>query len=240
MMTMPAGLTAASGIDVVTHALEAYVSVMASDYTNPLAMEALRLCFKYLPESVAKGAEAKKAKEKMANASCLAGMAFANAFLGICHSMAHKLGAAFHLPHGIANALLIEEVIRYNATDKPFKMAGFAQYKYPDAKARYAKIADQLGFTKSADETPEQKVKDLRAKVKELIAEIGIKPTIADYGISEKEFLAKLPSMVVAAFDDQCTGANPRYPLMADLKEMYLRAYYGPEKYNEIKDTLNV
>lgn len=238
MMTMPAGLTAASGIDVMTHALEAYASVLASEYTNPLAMESMRLTFKYLPESVAKGSEAKKAKEKMANASCMAGMAFSNAFLGICHSMAHKLGAAFHLPHGVANALLIEEVVRFNATDKPFKMAGFAQYKYPDAKARYAKVADALGFT-NGNETNEEKVKKLRAKLRELIKTIGIKATISDYGISEEEFLAKLPQMVQDAFDDQCTGANPRYPLMAELREMYLRAYYGPEKYNEIKDTLN-
>lgn len=230
MMSMPAGLTAASGIDVLTHAIEAYVSILASDYTNPLAMEAMRLTFKYLPESVAKGSHAKKAKEKMANASCIAGMAFSNAFLGICHSMAHKLGAAFHLPHGVANALVLEEVIRFNATDKPFKMAGFSQYRYPNAKERYAKIADTLGFTKG-NETPEAKVKVLRAKINEFKAEIGIKSCIADYGISEADFLAKLDQMVEDAFNDQCTGANPRYPLMADLKEMYLRAYYGPAKY---------
>lgn len=230
MMSMPAGLTAASGIDVLTHAVEAYASILASDFTNPMAMEAMRLTFKYLPESVAKGAQAKKAKEKMANASCIAGMAFSNAFLGICHSMAHKLGAAFHLPHGVANALVLEEVIRFNATDKPFKMAGFSQYKYPNAKERYAKIADVLGFTKG-NETPEMKVKVLRGKINELKAAIGIKATIAEYGISEAEFLGKLDQMVEDAFDDQCTGANPRYPLMSELKEMYLRAYYGAEKY---------
>lgn len=230
MLSMPAGLTAASGIDVVTHAIEAFVSIMASEYTNPLALEATRLSFKYLPESVKGGATAIKAKEKMANASCMAGMAFSNAFLGICHSMAHKLGAAFHLPHGIANALLLDEVIRFNATDKPFKMAGFAQYKYPNAKERYAKLADYLRLTKG-DETPEVKTKLLRKAISELKAEIGIKPTIADYGITETEFLTKLDKMVEDAFDDQCTGANPRYPLMSELREMYLRAYYGAEKY---------
>ncbi|MCQ8211584.1 bifunctional acetaldehyde-CoA/alcohol dehydrogenase [Cetobacterium somerae] len=230
MLSMPAGLTAASGIDVVTHAIEAYVSIMASEFTNPLALEATRLTFKYLPESVKGGALAVKAKEKMANASCMAGMAFSNAFLGICHSMAHKLGAAFHLPHGVANALLLDEVIRFNATDRPFKMAGFAQYKYPHAKECYAKLADYLGFTKG-NETPEEKAKILRKKIAELKAEIGIKSTIAEYGISEQEFLSKLDQMVEDAFDDQCTGANPRYPLMSDLREMYLRAYYGPEKY---------
>lgn len=230
MLSMPAGLTAASGIDVMTHAVEAYASVVASDFTNPMALEAMRLTFKYLPESVEGGATAKKAKEKMANASCIAGMAFSNAFLGICHSMAHKLGAAFHLPHGTANALLLDEVIRFNATDKPTKMAGFAQYKYPNAKARYAKAADFLGLTKDG-QTDEEKTKELRASISELKTRIGIKATIADYGISENEFLSKLDEMVEAAFDDQCTGANPRYPLMAELKEMYLRAYYGAEKY---------
>lgn len=234
MLSMPAGLTAASGIDVVTHAVEAYVSIMASEFTNPMALEATRLCFKYLPESVKGGAHARKAKEKMANASCMAGMAFSNAFLGVCHSMAHKLGAAFHIPHGTANALLLDEVIRFNATDKPFKMAGFAQYKYPDAKVRYGKLADHLGFTKG-NETPEEKAKILRKKINELKAEIGIKPTIADYGISEREFLSKLDKMVEDAFDDQCTGANPRYPLMSELKEMYLRAYYGAEKYKKMQ-----
>ncbi|MGL5577935.1 MAG: iron-containing alcohol dehydrogenase, partial [Fusobacteriaceae bacterium] len=237
MMSMPAGLTAASGIDVLTHAVEAYGSILASDFTNPMAIEAMRLTFKYLPESVAKGSQAKKAKEKMANASCIAGMAFSNAFLGICHSMAHKLGAAFHLPHGIANALVLEEVIRFNATDKPFKMAGFSQYKYPNAKERYAKIADVLGFT-VGNETPEMKVKVLRTKINELKATIGIKATIAEYGISEMEFLGKLDQMVEDAFDDQCTGANPRYPLMSELKEMYLRAYYGAEKYVAMKENI--
>ncbi|MGL5051825.1 MAG: bifunctional acetaldehyde-CoA/alcohol dehydrogenase [Fusobacteriaceae bacterium] len=235
MMSMPAGLTASSGIDVLTHAIEAYVSILASDFTNPMALEAMRLTFKYLPESVAKGNKAKKAKEKMANASCIAGMAFANAFLGICHSMAHKLGAAFHLPHGTANALILEEVIRFNATDKPLKMAGFSQYKYPNAKERYAKIADSLGFTKM-NQTPEAKVKALRTKINEFKATIGIKATIAEYGISEQEFLEKLDQMVEDAFDDQCTGANPRYPMMSELKEMYLRAYYGADKYVKMQE----
>ncbi len=235
MLSMPAGLTAASGIDVMTHAVEAYASILASDFTNPLALEAMRLTLKYLPESVRDGAKAKKAKEKMANASCAAGMAFSNAFLGVCHSMAHKLGAAFHLPHGTANALLLDEVIRFNATDKPLKMAGFSQYKYPNAKSRYAKAADYLGLTKG-NETPEEKTKLLRAAIRNLKEEIGIKATIADYGISEKEFLGKLDQMVEDAFDDQCTGANPRYPLMKELKEMYLRAYYGVEKFNEISN----
>ncbi|OQY42261.1 MAG: bifunctional acetaldehyde-CoA/alcohol dehydrogenase [Fusobacteriia bacterium 4572_74] len=230
MLTMPASLTAASGYDVLTHALEAYASVLASDYTNPLALEAARLVFKYLPQSVEGGAKAIKAKEKMANASCMAGMAFSNAFLGICHSMAHKLGAAFHIPHGIANALLIEEVIRFNATDRPNKMAGFAQYKYPNAKARYAKVADFLDLCKG-NETNEEKVKLLRKACVELREAVGIKHTIADYGVSETEFLGKLDQLVEDAFDDQCTGANPRYPLMKELKEMYLRAYYGAEKY---------
>ncbi len=233
MLTMPASLTAASGIDVMTHALEAYASVVATDFTNPLALEAIRLTLKYLPESVEGGATAKKAKEKMANASCIAGMAFSNAFLGICHSMAHKLGAAFHLPHGVANALLLDEVIRFNATDRPTKMAGFAQYKYPNAKARYAKVADFLGLTKDS-QSLEEKCKVLRREVATLKERIGIKATIAEYGVSEKDFLSKLDQMVEDAFDDQCTGANPRYPLMSELKEMYLRAYYGAEKYKKL------
>ncbi len=233
MLTMPTSLTVASGIDSVTHAVEAYASIMASDFTNAMALEATRLCFKYLPESVKNGAAAVKAKEKMAHASCMAGMAFANAFLGVCHSMAHKLGAHFHIPHGIANALLLDEVIRYNATDKPPKMAGFAQYQYPDAKERYANMADYLKLTKGS-ETNEEKVKLLRKAFAELKAEIGIKATIADYGVHEEEFLAKLDVMVEEAFNDQCTGANPRYPLFEDLKTMYLRAYYGVEKYTQL------
>ncbi|RUA06571.1 MAG: bifunctional acetaldehyde-CoA/alcohol dehydrogenase [Fusobacteria bacterium] len=235
MLSMPAGLTAASGYDVLTHALEAYASVLASDYTNSLALESIRLVFKYLKESVDGGATAVKAKEKMANASCMAGMAFSNAFLGICHSMAHKLGAAFHIPHGTANALLLEEVIRFNATDKPNKMAGFSQYKYPNAKARYAKVADFLGLT-TGNETPEEKVKLLRKACVDLREAVGLKHTIADYGVTENDFLGKLDKMVEDAFDDQCTGANPRYPLMKELKEMYSRAYYGAENYESMKE----
>jgi acetaldehyde dehydrogenase/alcohol dehydrogenase len=232
MLSMPKGLTSASGIDVLTHAIEAYVSVLASEYTKPLSLEAIRLVFKYLPESYEKGAEAIKAKEKMANASCIAGMAFANAFLGICHSMAHKLGGTHHIPHGIANALLLNEVIKYNATDNPRKQAAFAQYKYPDAKYRYAAIADHLGL---GGTTIEEKIQKLVAKIEELKAKIGIPATIKEYGINEKEFLDSLDKMTEEAFDDQCTGANPRYPLMSELKELYLRAYYGAEEYEAKK-----
>lgn len=228
MLTMPRSLTIASGVDVLTHAVEAYASILASEFTNPLALEAIRLTFKYLPESANLGATAKKAKEKMANASCIAGMAFANAFLGICHSMAHKLGAAFHIPHGIANALLLNEVIKFNSSDAPLKMAGFAQYKYPNAKSRYAKIADFLGL---GGKTEDEKVNKLIDKIEKFKAELDIPASIREYGINEKEFLAKLDDLVEDAFDDQCTGANPRYPLMSELKTMYLSAFYGAENY---------
>jgi acetaldehyde dehydrogenase/alcohol dehydrogenase len=237
MLSMPKGLTAASGIDVLTHALEAYASIFASEFTNPLALEATRLVFKYLPESVEGGAEAKKAKEKMANASCIAGMSFSNAFLGLCHSMAHKLGAAHHIPHGVANALLLNEVIKFNATDAPIKMAGFAQYKYPNAKSRYVKVADFLGLGGNNDDA---KVDALVQKIEELKAAIGIPATIAEWGVSEKAFLANLDKMTEDAFDDQCTGANPRYPLMSEMKELYLRAYYGVEKYEAMKNAEEV
>ncbi len=233
MLSMPKGLTAASGIDVLTHALEAYASIFASEFTNPLALEATRLVLKYLPESVSGGAEAKKAKEKMANASCIAGMAFSNAFLGLCHSMAHKLGAAHHIPHGVANALLLNEVIKFNASDAPVKMAGFAQYKYPNAKSRYVKVADFLGLRGNNDD---EKVASLVEKINELKASIGIPSTIAEWGISEKAFLESLDKMTEDAFDDQCTGANPRYPLMSEMKELYLNAFYGPEKYEAMKN----
>ena len=219
MLTMPRGLTVASGIDVLTHAVEAYASVLASEFTNPLALEAIRLTFKYLPESADGGAKAVKAKEKMANASCIAGMAFSNAFLGICHSMAHKLGAAFHIPHGTANALMLNEVIKFNASDAPVKMAGFAQYKYPNGKIRYAKIADFLGL---GGKTEDEKLGNLVSAIDGLKAKIGIPASIKDYGINEAEFLAKIDKMVEDAFDDQCTGANPRYPLMSELKDLYL------------------
>lgn len=226
MLSMPKGLTAASGIDVLTHAIEAYVSIFATEYTSPLSIEAINLVFTHLEKSVKEGAKAVYEKERMANASCLAGMAFANAFLGVCHSMAHKLGANFHLPHGIANALLLEESIKFNATDKPVKMAAFSQYDYPKASERYAKIAELAGLCHAKDST-EDKVKALIKRISELKANIGIKPTIKDYNISEEEFLAKLDKMTEDAFNDQCTGANPRYPLMSEIKQMYLNAYYG-------------
>ncbi|MCL2563806.1 MAG: bifunctional acetaldehyde-CoA/alcohol dehydrogenase [Oscillospiraceae bacterium] len=223
MMDMPPGLTAVSGIDVLTHALEAYVSVVASDYTDGLALTALKNVFQYLPLACKDGKN-EKAREKMANASTLAGMAFANAFLGICHSMAHKLGAFFDLPHGAANALLIGEVIRYNATDNPKKMGTFPQYEYPQAVRRYAEIASFLGI---AGKTDEEKVEGLITKITDLKAEIGIKQSVRDYGIAEEVFLEKLDKMTEEAFDDQCTGANPRYPLMAEMREIYRKAYYG-------------
>ena len=224
MLTMPKGLTVASGIDVLTHALESYVSVLATEYTKPYSLEAMRLVFKYLPESVAMGAAAIKAKEKMANASCLAGMAFANAFLGINHSLAHKLGGKFHIPHGIANAMLMTEVIRYNSVEAPTKMVVFPQYRYPDALHRYAAIADFLGL---GGETKEEKLEKLIQAIDELKEEIGIPMSIKDYGISEKEFLDAVDQMSLDAFDDQCTTANPRYPLIEELKGIYMRAYYG-------------
>lgn len=224
MLTMPKGLTVASGIDVLTHALESYVSVLATEYTKPYSLEAMRLVFKYLPESVAMGAAAIKAKEKMANASCLAGMAFANAFLGINHSLAHKLGGKFHIPHGIANAMLMTEVIRYNSVEAPTKMGVFPQYRYPDALHRYAAIADFLGL---GGETKEEKLEKLIQAIDELKEEIGIPMSIKDYGISEKEFLDAVDQMSLDAFDDQCTTANPRYPLIEELKGIYMKSYYG-------------
>ena len=226
MMDMPKGLTAASGIDALVHALEAYASMLATDYTNGLALTAIKNVFKYLPMAYDDGHN-EEAREKMANASTIAGMAFANAFLGICHSMAHKLGAKFNLPHGVANALLINQVIAFNATENPKKMGTFSQYKYPTAIERYAEIA---GFVGVEGKTDMDKVTNLMAKIDELKAAIGIKKTIKEYGISEKDFLAALDEMVEQAFDDQCTGANPRYPLMEELKEMYLNAYDGRAK----------
>lgn len=236
MLTMPRGLTVASGIDVFTHALESYVSIMATEYTKPYSLEAARLVFKYLPESVRDGAKAIKAKEKMANASCLAGMAFANAFLGINHSLAHKLGGKFHIPHGVANALLMEEVVRYNATDAPTKMGVFPQYRYPNAVQRYAEMSDHLGFGKEA-KTNEEKVEKLIEGITAIKKEIGIPITIKDWGVSETEFLEAVDEMSVNAFDDQCTPANPRYPLISELKEIYLKAYYGKDyKKSEVKE----
>ena len=224
MMNAPKGLTAASGIDVVTHAVEAYAAMLATDYTDGLALRSLKLVFENLPACYDLGAKAPKARENMAHAACMAGMAFANAFLGICHSMAHKLGAFHHLPHGVANALLINEVIRFNAAEVPTKMGTFSQYDHPHTLARYAEIADYL---KLGGKTDEEKLENLCAAIDELKAKVGIKKTIREYGIDEADFLARLDEMVEQAFDDQCTGANPRYPLMSEMKEMYLRAYYG-------------
>ena len=222
MMTSPKGLTACAGIDVLVHAVEAYVSVMASEYTNGLALEAIRLVFKYLPDAYNEGTTNVKAREKMAHASCMAGMAFSNAFLGINHSLAHKLGAFHHLPHGMANSLVMNEVIRFNATDAPTKQAAFAQYKYPNAAWRYARIADHLGLGGS---TNEEKVELLIKAIEELQAKVNMPKTIKEAGISEDSFYATLDEMVEQAFDDQCTGANPRYPLMSELKEIYINSY---------------
>lgn len=227
MMNMPKGLTSASGIDALTHALEAYASVMATEFTDGIALKAIQTIFDYLPAAYTEGAANPKAREKMAHASCMAGMAFANAFLGICHSMAHKLGAYHHLPHGVANALLITKVLRYNAEEVPAKMGTFPQYEYPHTLARYAEIAD---FLHLGGKTDEEKLDRLCAKIDELKNLIGIKDTIADYGIDEDKFLETLDEMTENAFDDQCTGANPRYPLMSEMKEMYLEAYYGDKK----------
>ena len=232
MMTSPKGLTACAGIDVLVHAVEAYVSVMASEYTNGLALEAIRLVFKYLPDAYNEGTTNIKAREKMAHASCMAGMAFSNAFLGINHSMAHKLGAFHHLPHGMANSLVMKEVIKFNATDAPTKQAAFAQYKYPNAAWRYAKIADHLGL---GGNTEAEKVELLLKAIDELQNKVNMPKTIKDAGVSEVKFFETLDEMVEQAFDDQCTGANPRYPLMSELKEMYITSYYGENAKNEAK-----
>ena len=224
MMSAPKGLTSASGIDAVTHALEAYASTMATDYTDGIALRALKMIFEYLPRAYDNGPNDPVAREKMGNAATMAGMAFANAFLGVCHSMAHKLGAFHHLPHGIANALLIDEVIRFNSKEVPTKMGTFSQYDHPHCRARYAEVADYLGIKGKTDE---EKVENLIKAIDELKARVGIKPTIKDYVPDEKDFLDRLDAMVEQAFDDQCTGANPSYPLMSELKQMYLNAYYG-------------
>ena len=223
-MSAPKGLTSASGIDAVTHALEAYASVMATDYTDGLALKALKTIFEYLPRAYENGQTDVEAREKMANAATMAGMAFANAFLGVCHSMAHKLGAFHHLPHGVANALMIEEVLRFNANEVPAKMGTFSQYDHPHTLARYAEVADYLGLGGKNDD---EKLENLIKAINELKEKIGIKKTIKDYGIDEKNFLDRLDEMTEQAFDDQCTGANPRYPLMSEIKQMYLNAYYG-------------
>ena len=224
MMNMPKGLTSASGIDAMTHALEAYASMMATDYTDGLALKALKNIFAYLPSAYENGANDPVARERMADASTMAGMAFANAFLGVCHSMAHKLGAFHHLPHGIANALLIGEVMKFNAVATPRKMGTFPQYKYPHTLERYAEVADFLGIK---GKTAQEKFDNLLVAIEELKAKVGIHKTIKDYGVDEKKFLDELDAMVEQAFDDQCTGANPRYPLMSEIKQMYLNAYYG-------------
>ena len=224
MMNAPRGLTAASGIDAVTHALEAYASMLATDYTDSLALRSLKMVFEYLPHAYDNGPHNPVAREKMANAATMAGMAFANAFLGVCHSMAHKLGAFHHLPHGVANALMIEEVLRFNASETPVKMGTFSQYDHPHTLARYAEVAEYLGVK---GETDTDKLEGLIGLINDLKKKIGIKETIRDYGIDEADFLNRLDDMVEQAFDDQCTGANPRYPLMSEIKQMYLNAYYG-------------
>ncbi len=224
MMNAPKGLTAASGIDAVTHSLEAYASMLATDYTDGLALRSLKMIFEYLPRAYDNGPNDPVAREKMANAATMAGMAFANAFLGVCHSMAHKLGAFHHLPHGVANALMIDEVLRFNAAEVPAKMGTFPQYDHPHTLARYAEVADYLGIKGN---TNEEKLENLIKEIDNLKKKVGIKDTIKDYGIDENNFLEHLDDMVEQAFDDQCTGANPRYPLMSEIKQMYLKAYYG-------------
>ena len=226
MMNAPKGLTSASGIDAVTHCLEAYASMMATEYTDGLAIESLKNIFKYLPRAYENGANDPEAREKMANAATMAGMAFANAFLGVCHSMAHKLGAFHHIPHGIANALMINYVLRFNSAEVPTKMGTFPQYDHPHTLRRYAEVAEALGFGGANDE---ESLNNLIKAIDELKEKIGIKKTIKDYGIDEKDFLDRLDEMSEQAFDDQCTGANPRYPLISEIKDMYLKAYYGKE-----------
>ncbi len=223
-MSAPKGLTAASGIDAVSHSMEAFASMLATDYTDSLALRSLKIMFEYLPRAYENGEDDPEAREKTANAATMAGMAFANAFLGVCHSMAHKLGAFHHLPHGIANALMLDEVIRFNSADVPAKMGTFPQYAYPHTKARYAEIADYLNL---GGKTDEENVENLISALDALKEKIGIKKTIRDYVPNEEDFLNRLDSMTEQAFDDQCTGANPRYPLMSEIKQMYLNAYYG-------------
>ena len=236
-MGQPKGLTASCGIDVLTHALEALVSSMSTDFTNPLALEAARIVFKYLPQAYADGTN-KKAREKMHDASTMAGMAFSNAFLGLCHSMAHKLGAAFHVPHGMANALLLTNIIRFNANDNPTKQASFPQYEYPSVISRYARAADYISMalndTKNTDYiattskmSMEDKVQALIDGIEKLKKELNIPASIKDWGVDENEFLAQVDELSVKAFDDQCTGSNPRYPLISQIKQLYLDSFYG-------------
>ena len=227
MMNAPKGLTSASGIDALVHSIEAYVSMMATEFTDGLAIEAIKTIFEYLPRAYEEGANDPIAREKMANAATMAGMAFANAFLGICHSMGHKLGAYHHLPHGVTVGLVLDEVMRFNAEEVPTKMGTFPQYEYPHALKRYAEIADSLNLGGNTDQ---EKLELLIAKIDELKEKVGFKKTIKDYGISEEDFLATLDEMSEKAFDDQCTGANPRYPLISEIKEIYLKTYYGGER----------
>jgi len=224
MMNAPKGLTSASGIDAVSHSMEAYASMLATEFTDGLALQSLKMLFEYLPRAYENGANDPEAREKTANAATMAGMAFANAFLGVCHSMAHKLGAFHHIAHGVANALMLNEVIRFNASEVPAKMGTFSQYEYPRTLARYAEVADALGL---GGKTNEEKLENLIRAIDELKEKIGIKKTIKDYGVDEETFLSTLDEMSEQAFDDQCTGANPRYPKISEIKEMYLRAYYG-------------
>jgi acetaldehyde dehydrogenase/alcohol dehydrogenase len=224
MMDQPKGLTSASGIDALSHALEAYASIMATEFTDGLALKAMKNIFEYLPSAYDNGAHDAIAREKMATASTMAGMAFANAFLGVCHSMAHKLGAYHHIPHGIANAILLTDIMRFNAAEVPTKMGTFSQYQYPHCKARYVECADFLGIP---GKTEDEKFENFLQAIEDLKTRVGIKKTIKDYGVDEKAFLATLDEMSENAFDDQCTGANPRYPLISQIKAMYLKAYYG-------------
>ena len=238
-MGMPKGLTASCGVDVLTHALEALASSMSTDYTNGLSLEAARVIFKYLPKAYRDGTD-KKAREKVHNASTIAGMAFSNAFLGVCHSMAHKLGAQFHIPHGMANALLLCNVIRYNATDNPTKQASFPQYEYPSAVSRYARAADYIAMIvneqentpyikTTATDSQDKKVEALVAGIEMLKKELDIPSSIKEWGIKEEDFLAVVDELAVKAFDDQCTGTNPRYPLIGEIKQLYLDCFYGRE-----------
>ena len=223
---MPKSLCAFGGVDAVTHAMEAYVSVLANEYSDGQALQALKLLKDYLPSSYKNGKTDMVAREKVHNAATIAGIAFANAFLGVCHSMAHKLGAEFHIPHGLANALLISNVIRYNANDNPTKQTAFSQYDRPQARRRYAEVADHLGLTAAGDRTA-AKIEKLLAWLDGLKKELDIPMSIREAGVPEEKFLAKVDALSVEAFDDQCTGANPRYPLISELKQVLLDSYYG-------------
>ena len=224
MMNAPKGLTSSSGIDALVHSIEAYVSMMATEFTDSMALEAIKIIFEYLPRAYENGANDPEAREKMAHAATLAGMAFANAFLGICHSMGHKLGAFHHLPHGITVSLVLNEVMKYNSVDVPYKMGTFPQYEYPNVLRRYATIAETLQI---AGKNDQEKFDKLLIKIDELKDKIGIKHTIKEYDIPEDKFLETLDEMSEQVFDDQCTGANPRYPTIEEIKELYLKVYYG-------------